>query len=125
MAERTRTKLSRASFWDWSIRTKLVVFALLLSIVPILLASVAASIVFTSNARQRALVSMQHEGQASTQLLDARLGEGQAFVRVLGLDPSLMNFAARPTDPTARDAASRVLRAATEKDKYYESIAIV
>ncbi|HYL81951.1 MAG TPA: cache domain-containing protein [Candidatus Acidoferrum sp.] len=125
MAERTRTKASRASFWDWSIRTKLVVFALLLSIVPILLASVVASLVFTSNARQRALSSMLHEGQASTQLLDARLSEGQAFVKVLGLDPALVSFAARPADPAARDAASRLLRAATEKDNYYESIAIV
>lgn len=125
MAERTQTKSSRASLWNWSIRTKLVVFALLLSIVPILLASVVASILFTTNARQRALVSMQHEGQGSAQLLDARLNEGQAFVRVLGLAPALMNFAARPTDPTTRDAASRLLRAATDKDKYYESIAIV
>ncbi len=125
MAERPRTRLSRISLRDWSIRTKLVVFALLLSIVPILVASVVASILFTNNARQRALVSMQHEGLASVQLLDARLAEGQAFVRVLGLAPALANFVARPTDPTARDAAARLLRAANEKDKYYDSVAIV
>jgi C4-dicarboxylate-specific signal transduction histidine kinase len=125
MAERTRTRFAKASPKNWSIRTKIVVFALFLSIVPILLASVVASILFTNNARDRALVSMQHSGQASVQLLDARLGEGQAFVRVLGLAPALTSFAVRPSDPTARDAASRLLRAATEKDKSYESIAIV
>jgi C4-dicarboxylate-specific signal transduction histidine kinase len=102
-----------------------VVFALLLSIVPILVASVFASILFTNNARQRALVSMQHEGQASVQMLDARLAEGQAFVKVLGLAPALAAFGARPTDPITRDAALRLLKAANEKDKYYESVAIV
>lgn len=125
MVERAHAKFSRASLWSWSIRTRLVILALLLSIVPILLASVVASIVFTSNARQRALVSMQHEGQGSARLLDARLGEGQAFVRVLGLAPALVNFAAKPNDATTRDAATRLLRAATDKDKFYESIAIV
>ncbi len=115
----------KASLRDWSIRTKLVVFALVLAIVPILLAAVVASILFTNNARQRALLFMQHEGQATVQLLDARLSEGQAFVKVLGLAPALANFAARPTDPMARDAASRLLRAANDKDKFYESVAIV
>jgi len=125
MAERPRPGSRRASLRDWSIRTKLVVFALLLSILPILLASVVVSILFTNSARQRALVSMQHEGLTSAQMLDARLGEGQAFVRVLGLDPALATFAARPTDPAARDAAARFLKAANEKDKYYESVAVV
>jgi len=121
MADRT----SKAPPRSWSIRTKLAVLSLLLATVPILLASVAVSLLFADNARQRALLSMEHEGQASVQLLDARLTEGQAFVRVLGLAPALAYFAARPTDPTLRDAASRLLRAATDKDKYYESIAIV
>jgi methyl-accepting chemotaxis protein len=117
--------MRRAWLRDWSIRTKLLVFALLLSILPILLASVVASILFTSSARQRALVSMQHEGLASAQMLDARLGEGQAFVKVLGLDPALATFAARPTDPGAREAAARFLKAANEKDKNYDSVAVV
>jgi C4-dicarboxylate-specific signal transduction histidine kinase len=101
------------------------VFALLLSIVPILVASVVASVLFSNNARQRALVSMEHEGKASVQMLDARLAEGQAFVKVLGLAYALANFAARPTDPTAKEPALRLLKAANEKDKYYESVAIV
>jgi C4-dicarboxylate-specific signal transduction histidine kinase len=121
MAERT----SRVSLGAKSIGTKLVVFALFLAIVPIVVAALVASILLTNNARQRALVSMQHDGQASVQLLDARLAEGQAFVKVLGLSPALTNFVARPTDPAARDAASRLLRAASDKDKFYESIAIV
>ncbi len=123
----TATNRRSPSWWisNWRIGYKLTFFFLLLVLVSITMIGI-----FVTNLSRDALlaqgtVTLQSASQATARQVDAKLSEQREFIRVVGLLPDVVRYVQSPFDPVARDAAQRVLTAATEKAGDYESVAIV